>query len=342
MSSTTETQPKIDRPPVAIVNRRRFGLVDWFTMSTDEVLSRFASLKGAQRIGTGEQQFVYIPGTRDDKVLLVAHADTVWRDEPIRVVYSGGYYFSVSDKRGIGADDRAGCCMLWHLRKMGHSLLIPNAEEGGCKGSRFLMSMPEWKKIVNEHRFAIEMDRMNDSDMAFYSVGSDKFKNWCEEQFKGYKRTHGSWTDICVLCDPMCGMNISVGYYGQHSAGEYLNESEWEKTLQAMSDVLSKKDLPRFEQDPKPAYTSPSYSGYCGYSGSYTDYKRKKEPVREFSSMEEYRSHRYAPNFTPSPITYSAKQDDIIVCLHCEGVMDMSEYKANNNKCIFDGCGKEF
>ena len=123
--------------------------------STDAVFQKFLDLKIEGRIhekGKGDfQEFLYIPGSRSDRVLLVAHADTywdarwpqnigmilpakevIWRDhldESIDFVNKNG---------GLGADDRAGCAMLYLLRKTGHSILVTNGEEHGTVGSKWL------------------------------------------------------------------------------------------------------------------------------------------------------------------------------------------------------------
>ena len=42
------------------------------------------------------------------------------------------FYRSGVYDEGIGADDRAGCAILWLLKDSGHSLLVTNGEEIGC------------------------------------------------------------------------------------------------------------------------------------------------------------------------------------------------------------------
>jgi hypothetical protein len=329
---TTTIEQNKNQNILHIGKKLRRRLSEWMTRSEDQVIEAFSSLKDAKLEGKGDQRFVFIPGTRDDRILLVAHADTVF-DEPAKLKYSHGVFSSAKENIGIGADDRAGCAMLWELRNSGHSLLLTNGEESGCIGARFLNNNEEWDKIINAHRFAIEMDRMNDSDMAFYHVGSNKFKDWCEDQFKGYKRVHGSHTDICILCNPMCGMNISVGYYNQHWANEHLKEQEWMRTLEMMYKVLKQKNLPRFEQDPKPVWTP-----------STTTYIPPTRHTREYNSFDDYavatlnrtvQQHQLKPSI-------SHMSDDIIVCIHdnCHMIMDITEYRRNHKRCT--KCNKEF
>ncbi|MBD3328489.1 hypothetical protein GF340_04255 [Candidatus Peregrinibacteria bacterium] len=53
--------------------------------------------------GRGDCHFMFIPGTRNDRVVLVAHADTVW-DEienfPPTLANSNGCIYSENKKRG--------------------------------------------------------------------------------------------------------------------------------------------------------------------------------------------------------------------------------------------------
>jgi hypothetical protein len=315
------------------IKKKRHGLYQWFEMTSQEVLDAFATLAGAQKIGEGDKQFVYVPGTRDDRVLLVAHADTVWEDSrPFSVQYRQGVFYSPDKGVGIGADDRAGIAMLWQLRDLGHSLLIPNAEETGCIGSRFLMEDKAWADELNEkHQFAVEFDRMNADDLAFYEIGSNKFKDWCEQQFPKYTRTRGTWTDICVLCKKITGVNVSVGYYNQHTETETLKEAEWQRTLSLTRKLLSQKNLPRFEQDPKPAYVPPvrtHSSSTCGAKvyDSYDSWHRSKgSSVIKNDEVEQ---------------RFSAELDSILVCYKCEAMMDLNEWKQNKEACLF--CGEGF
>jgi hypothetical protein len=57
----------------------------FFKMTKDEVFDCFSHLPGAQVYG----KFVYIPGTKDNRILLVAHADTVFDGPPNGVTWMG-------------------------------------------------------------------------------------------------------------------------------------------------------------------------------------------------------------------------------------------------------------
>lgn len=220
--------------------------------SSDDVIDAFAQLPGAQKFeGEGLKRFVYIPGTRDDRVLLVAHADTVWDknympellDTPQRISYIGGRYYNSNPRSltGIGADDRAGCAILYLLRNSGHSLLILDGEEHGQIGAHYLKDEhPEIFKEINEHSFAIQFDRRNATDYKCYNIPvTNNFKNHLYRTL-GYRNAGtNSRTDIVVLCENICGANLSVGYYGEHTEYEILHYKQWLNTYKKVTEMLS-------------------------------------------------------------------------------------------------------
>ncbi len=233
--------------------------------SADAVFERFAGLPGAVFRGVGKERFLFVPGTRTNKVVLTAHADTHWdaRHErypdldlqaPRRVAYRQGAFRSRGARFGIGADDRAGCAILWLLRDMGHSLLVLDCEEGGLIGARWLMAAnADIADTLNRnHQFMVEFDRQHPREFKCYEVGTDDFRAYVAQQ-TGYvepDRLRGS--DIKVLCRDICGVNLSVGYADEHTPGEYVRYTDWKHTLDVATRWLSQPELPRFELS-KPA-----------------------------------------------------------------------------------------
>jgi hypothetical protein len=170
---TTELKVKRDTLP---------SVAKWMRMTQTQVLDKFQGIPGSYSEGTGQQRFVYIPGSRKDRVLLVAHADTVWHwfenggDSGIQLKYEGDIITSaIADKEfvityrkskrkdtikgiGTGADDRAGCHILWQLRNLGHSLLITSGEEQGCISTHRMMGDKWWdEELNNNHQFVISL-----------------------------------------------------------------------------------------------------------------------------------------------------------------------------------------
>ena len=136
--------------------------------SSAGVMSMFAGLAGAiSHQDGGKHNFVYVPGRRKDRVLLVAHADTVWdafyigaQAVATKPVWEDGVIRGENPNCGLGADDRAGCAMLYLLKDSGHSLLITDGEEHGQIGAKYIeRAYPEVFDELNRHRYMIQLDR---------------------------------------------------------------------------------------------------------------------------------------------------------------------------------------
>lgn len=219
----------------------------------DEVLRLFSALPGAQAHFDGDKRnFVYVPGKREDRVLLIAHADTVWdlqyRGEDFtqrlqkkisegKTVYSG-----VNPSCGIGADDRAGCAILWLLKDLGHSLLITDGEERGqISANHIKNSYPALYDELNAHAYAIQFDRRNATDYKVYDLAvSEEFLAFIEAETGYSDAGRTARTDIVAICRDICGVNLSIGYYAEHTPDECLVLEEWLATLTLAERLLQK------------------------------------------------------------------------------------------------------
>lgn len=335
-------------------------IAQWLCMTQKQVLDKFQGIPGSFSDGLGQERFVYVDGKRNDKVLLVAHADTVWDwlekgdDSRIGLLYEKGVLSSAKQHStyeikyhikknkyktvtrtgaGIGADDRAGCGIVWKLRNLGHSLLITSGEEKGCIATRRIMRSPYWQNKIAEHQFAVEFDRRSDNDIVFYDVATNEFAQYVAKE-TGYKAAPGSVTDISHLCERICGVNMSVGYYDEHSCEERLVLKEFERTLTTAYKWLSQKDLPKF-----PFIRENMF--HCSYRlNALYDYGDEYL----FGHIE-----KNAHNFTPNlPIKSSnntinlldlRKEKGSIQCPHCRNKMQQEAWHRVMFKC--ETCGKD-
>lgn len=218
--------------------------------SSESVFSIFRSLPGAiEEHGQGKEGYLYVPGSRTDRCVLVAHADTYFDKEykevsySNSVVYEDGIYKGTSTEASIGADDRSGCAILWLLRNSGHSLLILDGEEHGQIGAKYLKeSNPVLFDEINSHSFILQFDRQGSNDYRYYDIPvSHDFITYIEKE-TGYLLAEGKGrTDIIVLCRDICGVNLSIGYYDEHKPSEKLVVSEWLNTLEIARGMLEKK-----------------------------------------------------------------------------------------------------
>lgn len=224
------------------------------------VFEKFKAIDNAifrEQCETGKQRFLFVEGRKENKVVLIAHADTYFDQyygyPKINhyVIENEGFFYGKDENgklTGLGADDRAGCAILWLLKDSGHSILVTDGEEHGRIGSTWLMNdNPDIADIINNHQFMIQFDRRNSTDFKCYDVGTYEFREFVARKTGYSEPDRSSYTDICTLCRDICGVNLSVGYYNEHSNQERINISEWLNTLNLMKEFL-RDDLPRFEK----------------------------------------------------------------------------------------------
>lgn len=227
--------------------------------SSEEVFEAFRGLNGAiEHHGKGKEGFLYVPGSREDRCVIAAHADTFFDVEYQKKViqsklgFKDGVYFSETQECGIGADDRAGCAMLWLLRESGHSLLILDGEEHGQIGAHYMKeNYPEIFNEINEHSFILQLDRRGKKDYKCYDLPvTEEFKKFVEKSTNYVLSQSSGKTDICTLCTKVCGVNLSVGYENEHKPNEILNYKDWLHTYQLVKAML-KKPLKKYAMKPK-------------------------------------------------------------------------------------------
>ena len=198
------------------------------------------------------ERFVYISGTRSDPVLLVAHTDTVWdrhydREEAhAQFQVTEDRIVSLSEQAGLGADDRAGCAMLWHFRNSGHSLLLLDGEEKGHYGAKYLAR--DHRKLLrelNRHCYILTLDYPGGRICHYHGVhNSSAFRKMIEQTYHCQVVTQKKGSDLPYLCRNACGVNIGVGYHSAHKATEFLSIPQWLDTLSLLEQQLPTAQKP--------------------------------------------------------------------------------------------------
>ena len=213
--------------------------------SPQKVFTEFRNIDNAIYFPTikGYDDCIYIPGNRNDRVVLVAHADTVFfKKGKHRIILENGTYKSdeQDDETGIGADDRAGVAILYLLKDSGHSLLITNGEERGCLGAHAIRE--HHTKLfdeLNNHQYFIEFDRCHSHDFKTYTIPvTEDFKRFIEQKTSFKEAEPYSSTDITILCGKICGVNLSIGYDYEHTPDEILVYKDWKRTLDIVRKML--------------------------------------------------------------------------------------------------------
>lgn len=187
-----------------------------------------------------EDGFVFAPG--DIPVLLCAHMDTVHEHVPTRIYYTKNKQGKavLSAAEGIGGDDRCGIYMVLNIAaKRKCSILFLEDEEIGLIGaSKFTKS-----KLSSglQYQYIMEFDRANSNDCVFYECDNQDFIDFIEKD-GFYKEAYGSCSDISEIAPHLgcAAVNLSCGYYKQHTKSEYVIPAEMEASIKSAIKILDR------------------------------------------------------------------------------------------------------
>lgn len=139
---------------------------------------------------------------------------------------------------GLGADDRSGVYACLELYKTHNCFaLFTDYEESGGQGAREALTkmLPQYG---NDISLFIEIDRRGNNQMVFYNGEPEEFKNFFASF--GFKEHTGSFSDISILCrgTGFHGVNLSAGYYKEHTLQEYLNIKHLMNTVRKIDRIF--------------------------------------------------------------------------------------------------------
>jgi hypothetical protein len=258
----------------------------------------------------------FIIAVGDIPVGLVAHLDTVFIEPPKEIYYDRIKNVMWSPD-GLGADDRAGVFSIINIIKndLRPTIIFTTDEESGCIGSDALVKYIEKEKIDFDLKYLIQLDRRGSNDCVFYDCDVPEFEDYVESF--GFVTNFGSFSDISVLCPEMkvAGVNLSIGYYNEHSTSETLHIGQMLETIKRVKLMLN---------DAKNA----EYYVYKSIPYKYTGTWGKKTTLTDFE---------WDPSWGISKADWDKWMSPQMACCEC-GVKDF-EY---NLMPIFDNGEKKY
>lgn len=221
-----------------------------------------------KHVETDRDNYIYARGTGE--ICLVAHIDTVRgkTDEPVMLSINRNV---IRNTKGVlGADDRAGVYGILEVLKscMDYKIALPSViftnyeERGGAGVRKFVASKkfhPDGIKLL------VELDRKGCNEYVFYSTFLPKPVKDYIESF-GFKEERGSYSDIADLTNEygIPSVNLSIGYYLQHTSNERLHYDELLMTIDRVVDICA-DPISKLHLIEKPTFTR--HGGYHGGSG---------------------------------------------------------------------------
>lgn len=177
--------------------------------------------------------FIYARGSLP--VMLVAHMDTVHK-EPVKTICCSKDGNIIMSPEGIGGDDRAGVFMILQIirKHRCHVLFCEDEETGGVGAEQFAAS-----DIRPEINYIVELDRRGSNDAVFYDCDNPTFTRYVTGF--GFKEGMGSFSDISIIAPALkvAAVNISAGYYCEHSRHEYVDLRVMEKNIGLVGKMIS-------------------------------------------------------------------------------------------------------
>ena len=239
-------------------------------------------------------EYVLVEG--EAPIMLLAHMDTVHKERVKQICKTENGNVLMSPQ-GIGGDDRCGIYALntvYSLAPVKPWLLFLCDEEIGCVGAgkfadRFEKGLlPERLKEV---KCLIEIDRKGSKDAVYYDCCNDDFEDYITS--KGFKTEFGSCSDISYVAPAMgvAAVNLSSGYYNQHTLHEYIVRSEIDETIRKVLDIVAdvaKPEFPRYEYRERYSYGCGWYEDdwYDSWGGNYA--KKEIENIVPEGIREQY------------------------------------------------------
>lgn len=242
-----------------------------------------STVYGAEDIFSDWDNYMVFKGS--DPIGLCAHLDTVLLKTPKEILYDPRLEVMMSTQGGLGADDRAGVVAILELVGKGYrpTLIFTNYEEIGGIGANTLIQHGVLMGI--NMKYIIEIDRRGKDDCVFYEDDNDNFKDYVESF--GFHTSIGIFSDISIICPALglSGVNLSAGYYNEHTSMELLRLNELRSTVAKVSNMLDDLDnVPRpfkYEYDTT-GYAYAHHSSY-GYDSNkdYSSLLKDDEFLKE-------------------------------------------------------------
>ena len=221
------------------ITKRQCNLIELICSMTEESLKK--SLENALNHYYDKENLIisdkYICAKGDIPVGLVAHLDTVHKF-PAYEMYHDPFKKVMWSPYGIGADDRAGVFSILEILRAGYrpSVIFCCQEEVGGIGASYLAF--DYEKPFADMKYLIELDRQGKDDSVYYKCDNKDFEEMINSF--GFKTAYGSFSDISIIA-PQWGIsavNLSIGYYDEHSIEETWHYEETFETIEKVYKIL--------------------------------------------------------------------------------------------------------
>ena len=185
----------------------------------------------------------YIYAEGNIPILLIAHMDTVYPTPPQNIYYNHKLDEIFSYDEGIGGDDRCGIYIIMKiLEELKPHVLFTEDEEIGGIGAIKAVETLEKPNI----KYIIELDRKGNNDCVFYNCLNNNFIKYINSF--DWNTSIGTFSDISIIAKEwnIAAVNLSSGYYNEHTRYEYIKWKEVKKIITRVKRMLKEHDKAKF------------------------------------------------------------------------------------------------
>ena len=201
----------------------------------------------------GNHSWMYAKGK--SPFMMVAHTDVVASITVPKAIYKTvkawpepGRQFVLTGDNGLGADDRAGIVailLVLTFTDYRPDLFFPSGEEVGCVGTKaFVDAMKDKLDDFKHLNFILQFDRKNANDIVQYTDSNTTLVDVFEKT-GFFKLAKGSFSDVGTLMPffNISGLNISTGYFNEHTKHEYLDVDAFVESVYQTINILQTMDM---------------------------------------------------------------------------------------------------
>ncbi len=225
----------------------KYSLYDYLVATADENIKLMSEDINRKPEVFINNKYAYWVG--NSNICLVAHCDTVERAKNVKLnIVQTDDTYHCNGKSALGADDRAGVYAIANIYNKiinkPHIILTFEEEIGGRGIKQFIQDHDQMPFNVD---FFIELDRRGNNDYIDYSGRLPKEIAIWVESF-GWEYNFGTYSDVADLTRAydIPHMNLSIGYYNQHTNREYVVISEVETIIERVIKMLE-SSMPEFK-----------------------------------------------------------------------------------------------
>jgi hypothetical protein len=196
----------------------------------------------------------------------------------------------------LGGDDRAGIMIMMLMEDMcikknlpKPSILLTNKEETGSAGMRAFIR-GEKKSLLAPVNLVIALDRRGCGEYVYYTDPGKEVRDYIESF--GFIKSHGSYSDSKLIADDwgIPAVNLSIGYYNNHSKAEIVHLDEAYLTLSRVKEILLDPIAKRYSI-PEPTWKATNF--WTSNKNDDKDTKDKKDK-KELTQDEKFDKKRAA------------------------------------------------